>query len=232
MAEKFVIPMESNPDVLNKFLAKIGVSEDFKLIDVYGLESDTLDFLPKPIVAFILLFPCSSNYENHRKEEDEELKANPSKAPEGLFYMKQFLHNACCTIALFHAVLNNTNTIELKDGALKNFYEKAKDLSPEERGHLLEGDQDIIKIHQSLAVEGQTEAPSAEENVLFHFVALTNVGDNLMELDGRKNFPINHGKTSTETFVNDAAAVCKKFMRRDEKELRFTVIALAASGEQ
>jgi ubiquitin carboxyl-terminal hydrolase L3 len=115
---------------------------------------------------------------------------------------------------------------------LKNYYEKAKDLSPEERGKLLEQDKDIIEIHQSLAVEGQTEAPEAESSVLFHFVALTKVGDELLELDGAKNFAISHGKTTDDSFPADAAAVCKKFMSRDEKELRFTVMAIAPNGEQ
>jgi ubiquitin carboxyl-terminal hydrolase L3 len=120
---------------------------------------------------------------------------------------------------------------------LKSFYEKAKGLSPEERGKLLEGDKDIIEIHQNLAVEGQTEAPAdLEEKILFHYVALTMVGDKtdgeLMELDGRKNFPVSHGKTTAESFVTDAAEVCKKFMSRDEKELRFTMMAIVAGGDQ
>lgn len=101
--------------VLNKFIAKIGVdSEKFKLVDVIGLEDDTLAFLPKPVLAFVLLFPCSENYEKHRKEEDEKLSADKPKVPEDLFYMKQYLNNACGSIALFHAILNNLDVIELK----------------------------------------------------------------------------------------------------------------------
>lgn len=78
---------------------------------------------------------------------------------------------------------------------------------------------------------GQTPAPDADTKVLFHFVALTKVGDQLYELDGRKNFPVSHGKTTDDSFLKDMAAVCKKFMARDEKELRFTIMAIAA-GEQ
>lgn len=127
--------------------------------------------------------------------------------------------------------MNNLNDIEVKDGPLKSFYEKAKSLTPEERGKLLEQDQDLISIHQSLAREGQTEAPAEDEKVLFHYAALTNVGGELFELDGRKNFPILHGKTTEDSFLTDAAAVCKKFMERDQKELRFTIMAIAAAGE-
>jgi ubiquitin carboxyl-terminal hydrolase L3 len=99
-------------------MTQIGVSEAFNLVDVYGLEPDLLAILPKPVVAFILLFPCTENYENHRKQEDEELKANPQKIPENVFYMRQYLRNACGTVALFHALLNNTEVVELKVGKI------------------------------------------------------------------------------------------------------------------
>lgn len=209
----------------------MGVSETYELTDVFGLEPDLLAILPKKTRAFILLFPCTENYEKHRKEEDEALKNNVPKTPENIFFMRQYLRNACGTVALFHAILNNLQHIEIKDGPLKDFFEKAKDLSYEERGRLLEQDKGIIDIHQGIAHEGQTEAPPQDEKILFHFVALTSVGDELFEFDGAKNFPISHGKTSEDTFLADAAAVCKKFMARDEKELRFTVMAITPAGE-
>lgn len=141
--------------------------------------------LPPNVKALILLFPCSDNYEAHRKEEDEKLKKNPAKVPDDLFYMKQvtekslstagksyendftssfqIVHNACGTIALAHALLNNLKSITLEDGSvLKNFLEKAKELSPEERGKLLEGDSAFTESHQELAQEGQTATPGAE----------------------------------------------------------------------
>ena len=67
--------------------------------------------------------------------------------------------------------------------------------------------------------------------------------------DGRKPFPINHGATTPDTFLQvgytmyrkicseynyrlsmqDAAKVCQNFMARDPTELHFTVAALAAA---
>lgn len=99
-------------------------------------------------------------------------------------------------------------------------------MSPEERGKLLEQDKDIIDIHQNMARDGQTNAPEPGSNVLFHYAALAIVDGELFELDGRKNHPISHGKSSPETFLSDAAAVCKKFMARDEKEMRFSFMAI------
>ena len=54
----------------------------------------------------------------------------------------------------------------------------------------------------------------------------------IYELDGRKSLPINHGKSSPETLLEDAVAVVKEFMVRDPEELRFTIIALAATGTE
>ena len=130
-------------------MSKLGVSEAYKLVDVYGLDSELLAFIPKPVKSLILLFPCSDKYEAHRKEQDEKLKQDPPAIPSNIFYMKQYIHNACGTIALVHAILNNVDDIHLKDDSvLKNFFEKAKLLTPEKRGKLLEQDAAFIGTHQ------------------------------------------------------------------------------------
>ncbi|ETE61549.1 hypothetical protein L345_12698, partial [Ophiophagus hannah] len=72
-------------------------------------------------------------------------------------------------------------------------------------------------------------APSIDDKIDLHFIALVNVDGILYELDGRKPFPINHGRSNVDTFLEDAVEVCKKFMERDPDELRFNAIALAAA---
>lgn len=42
----------------------------------------------------------------------------------------------------------------------------------------------------------------------------------LYELDGRKEGPVPHGLTSSDTLLQDACAVVKQFMHRDPGELR------------
>ena len=221
------LPLESNPDVLTKYIHKLGVSSDFSLTDVIGLEPEMLEWIPQPVKSIILLFPTSEAYEKHRSEEHERLVADPEKYPEDLYFMRQLTHNACGTVALIHSVANNKD-ITLSDGVLKNFLESSQDLTPEERGKALENDEYFTADHQALAQEGQTVA-GLEEKVYHHFISLINKNGVLYELDGRKSFPIKHGKTSEETFVKDAANVCKEFMARDPQELRFTVMAFSAT---
>ncbi|CAG5081368.1 Similar to Uch: Ubiquitin carboxyl-terminal hydrolase (Drosophila melanogaster) [Cotesia congregata] len=95
----------------------------------------------------------------------------------------------------------NSLKIDLNDGALKNFYEEAKDLSFVERGELLMKEtNEIIDAHKQLAKEGQTQAPPEDEPVVHHFVTF---------VDGCKSAPINHGPTTKEAILDNAAKVCK-----------------------
>lgn len=88
----------------------------------------------------------------------------------------------------------------------------------------------LEEAHEGAAQEGDTKVPERDESVNAHFVAFTNVKGQLYELDGRKSFPVNHGATSAETLLEDAAKVVRGFIERDPGELRFTIVALAAAS--
>lgn len=52
----------------------------------------------------------------------------------------------------------------------------------------------------------------------------------IYELDGRKPFPINHGKCTE--LLKDVARITKdEFMRRDKNEINFNLIALVPNVE-
>lgn len=56
----------------------------------------------------ISLFPFFQ-YEEHCKEQEKEIEEKGQTISSELFFMKQFVHNACGTIALIHSVANNLN---------------------------------------------------------------------------------------------------------------------------
>ncbi|CAH4031005.1 ubiquitin carboxyl-terminal hydrolase isozyme L3 [Pieris brassicae] len=228
MAAEALVPLESNPDVINKFLQKHGVSTKWNIVDVMGLEPEMLSWVPSPSVAVTLLFPLSEAYEEYKRKEEAEILSKGQEVSKHLFYMKQNISNACGTIAVIHAVANNTDKIEIADGHLKKFLDSAKDLDPTARSTLFNNSEGIINAHKELAQEGQTQA-NPDEPVNHHFITFVHKDGALYELDGRKAFPINHGPTSSDTFLEDAAKVCKEFMARDPNEVRFTVMALAAT---
>ncbi|EFN89422.1 ubiquitin carboxyl-terminal hydrolase isozyme L3 [Harpegnathos saltator] len=221
------VPLESNPEVMTKFLHKLGVPKKWSVIDVYGLDPELLALVPKPVLSVILLYPVA--IKNEKTEEEEEVAKDKSDTPDSVYHMKQCISNACGTIALVHSVANNLDVLQLDDGFLKTFLDETKGLSSAERGDRLINAQGIIDIHMESAQEGQTEAPAEDMEVYHHFIAFVHKDGSLYELDGRKPSPINHGSTSPETLLEDAARVCKDYMARDPEEVRFTVVALAAN---
>ncbi|KAK9401697.1 ubiquitin carboxyl-terminal hydrolase isozyme L3 [Crotalus adamanteus] len=224
------LPLEANPEVTNQFLRQLGIHASWQFVDVYGSDPELLSLVPRPVCALMLLFPVTEKYETFRMKEEETIKANGQEVKPGVYFMKQTISNACGTIGLIHAIANNRDKIDFeKDSSLKKFLDESVPMSPEQRAKYLETYEAIRVTHESSAHEGQTEAPSIDEKVDLHFIALVNVDGILYELDGRKPFPINHGQSNVDTFLEDAVEVCKKFMERDPDELRFNAIALAAA---
>lgn len=228
------VPLESNPEVMTKFLHKLGVPKQWAIVDIYGLHEDLLALIPKPVLAVILLFPDNMKVgvkEDESTAKEEEAKTSETSEPGSVYHMKQFIPNACGTIALIHSVANNLDTINLQDGLLKEFLDATKDLSFSKRGEHLVYTQNIREMHEVSAQEGQTEAPGENVPVLYHFVALVHHNGVLYELDGRKPKPIEHGPTTPETLLEDAANVCKTYIMRDPDEVHFTMVALAAAAK-
>ncbi|BET02335.1 ubiquitin carboxyl-terminal hydrolase [Nesidiocoris tenuis] len=219
-------PLESNPEVMSKVLWNFGVSEKWNVVDVLSLDSEMLGLIPRPAVALILLFPTSEKYEKLKEEEEAKLKESGQKISKDVYFLKQYIHNACGTIALIHSIANNLDTISLKDGMLKTFLDSTKDSSPEDRGAELQKNADVAETHNNIAMEGQTGVPGDEEKIIHHFVAFVHKDGDLYELDGRKAFPINHGPTTPEKLVEDAAKVMTDIMKKDPDEVRFTACAL------
>lgn len=196
--------------------------------DVYGLDPELLSMVPRPVCAVLLLFPVTEKYEAFKQEQEDRLRDQKQEISPDVYFIRQTIGNACGTIGLIHAVANNLKHLEfVPNSPLKRFLDKTSKMTPEERAAFLEKDESIRVTHESSAQEGQTEAPSIDEKVNLHFIAFVNVGGQLYELDGSKLFPIVHGKTSEETFLEDAVEVCKVFMARDPDELCFTIIALS-----
>ena len=220
------LPLESNPDVMNKYLVNLGVDGTrWKYFDVYGLDPELLMMVPRPVCALLLLFPITENYQKFCKAEEQRLESKKQVISENVYFTMQTVGNACGTVAIIHSISNNTDKIGLKDGPLKCFLESTKSLSPKERAIALETDKGITLCHGESALQGQTQA--IDEKVDLHFIAFIHKDGHLYELDGRKPFPVNHGSTSAGSFLEDSAAVCKKFMDRDPTLLQFNIVALA-----
>ncbi|KAG1680446.1 Ubiquitin carboxyl-terminal hydrolase isozyme L3 [Nymphon striatum] len=215
--------------IVLQYLLNLGISSKWKIVDVFGLDDELLPMIPQPTAALILLFPANKKNSEFRTKQVEQIQSSGQTLDDSLYFCCQTIRNACGTIALLHSIANNTDKIELDaDKPLKKFLNLTMKMSSVERGAALEKDENICAVHEACAQEGQTEAPDREESVNLHFIAFVQKEGHLYEFDGNRPFPVNHGPSDSETFLKDAAKVCKEYMSRDPTEVRFTVMALTA----
>merc|ERR1712018_897672 len=78
------------------------------------------------------------------------------------------------------------------------FFEETKGDSPEVRAEKLEAHKAISEVHDEVARQGQTSAPSLDDKVDFHFIAFVEHDGRLYELDGRKSGPVDCGKIEAD----------------------------------
>ncbi|KAM3865142.1 ubiquitin carboxyl-terminal hydrolase isozyme L1 [Diretmus argenteus] len=215
--------MEINPEMLNKMLSKLGVGGSWRFVDVLGLEGEALSSVPTPCCAMMLLFPLTQQHESFRQQQ-----ANKVTGDSEIYFLKQTVVNSCGTIALLHTVANNKSKMVFEsDSALKKFLDETANMASDDRAKHLEKNQAIREAHDDVAAQGQCR-PEAD-NVNFHFIAFVNLNGQLYELDGRMDGPVKHGATKDESFITDAASVCREFMDRDQGEVRFSAVALCRS---
>ncbi|KAF9182750.1 Ubiquitin carboxyl-terminal hydrolase isozyme L3 [Haplosporangium sp. Z 767] len=223
------LPLESNPEVLDKYVRDLGVLAPWRYVDVMGLDEELLAFVPQPVHALILLFPINTKYEEYCKDERQRIdQQGQIVSPKVVFY-PQTISNACGTMGVLHSIANNWvsgGPLQLTEGSvIKNFLEKTINLSPEEKVKALEEDATLASVHENHASSGQTATPNLADDVNLHFVCLIERDGHLYELDGGKPYPINHGTTTKDTFLVDAIQVAKEFVKRDPDNLNFSVIA-------
>lgn len=102
---KHFIPLESNPGLFTKLIHQLGVSTALSFHDIWSLDDpELLSLVPRPVLAFVLVFPTPSDYEDRlAKESDAAVHRGKSK---DVIWFKQTIHNACGLYGILHAVAN------------------------------------------------------------------------------------------------------------------------------
>jgi len=168
-----------------------------------------------------------------RHAEEEKITALGQVISEKLYFIRQHVRNACGTIAVVHALANSKEALKIESGALHDFLLKTTNNTPSERGHLLGTDENMTKFHHESSRMGATN-PKDFAKADFHFVCFTAVDGYLYEMDGTKKFPINHGPTTQQRMLLDAASVIQKnFVQNNPGEIFFSLITLGpAQGDE
>lgn len=211
------IPMESNPEVMNSFLSKVGVKSHIEIVDVLGFDDEFLQMVEGKVEGVLLCYPMKGATDCTVDE----------KAKERLYFMRQTIRNACATMALIHLLANQCRDSDFEpNSTIREFIQESKQLEPEVKANKFESCETIATAHEKASVEGQTEAPAASESVEYHFISIIHNNNTIFEMDGRKHGPINHGPTKPETFLKDAIEVVKKFIDSDPGNPNFSMQAL------
>eukprot|EP00478_Filoreta_tenera_P001867 GABV01001908.1.p2 GENE.GABV01001908.1~~GABV01001908.1.p2 ORF type:complete len:216 (-),score=115.10 GABV01001908.1:11-658(-) len=210
---------------MNTYIHRLGVSEDFDFHDVFGMDPELLMMVPRPCYGVVLLFPITENSEKAKGEEEERIKKDGQTVSDKVYFTKQTVGNACGTVGLIHLILNNPAVKLDEDKFFAKFKKETANMNPDERAKALEDNRDIEEEHQVVAAAGESKIEDIER-INLHFVALVNIDGHLYELDGRKPFPINHGPTTDDSVLEDAAKVAKQFMDRDPTNVNFNIVSL------
>ncbi|OBT70735.1 hypothetical protein VF21_10269 [Pseudogymnoascus sp. 05NY08] len=244
---KTFVPLENNPQVMTHLLHNLGLSPSLSLHDVFSLsDPEMLAFVPRPASALLLVFPVSEGYERYRREEDGGLEeyggrgfasdAGGGKLGEvggeggGVLWFRQTIRNSCGLMALLHAAGNGSaREFVDPDSTLGKLLKEATPLAPTERAELLYNSPALEAAHSTSAQQGDTAAPPADDVVELHFVTFVVVNGKLWELDGRRKGPICRGEVGDgEDALGEKALEMgpRRFVGREEGELRFSVVAL------
>ncbi|KAI8047755.1 hypothetical protein BDF21DRAFT_433884 [Thamnidium elegans] len=220
------LPLESNPDVLNKIIHENGVDSEWSFTDVLGFDNESLSLIPKPVAAIIFLFPGTKTHKDFLEKEESHLKIHEQNISPNLMYFKQTISNACGMMALLHSLANNDHLVG--PGLFSKIIEDTRNMSPDERGEYLESCKELAELHDYGARHGQSATPALEDLFTNHFICFVQVDEHLYELDGSRAFPINHGKSVD--FVQDAAKIMRQFIERDPKDNEYSAIAFTKTA--
>ena len=105
---KHYIPIEANPVLFTQLIHQLGVSPSLEFQDVLSIDdSDLLGFVPRPVLALILIFPTSDVYEEQKAVQDaKEEDYKGSGEEEVVVWYKQTINNACGLYGILHAISN------------------------------------------------------------------------------------------------------------------------------
>ena len=225
-AKKRWFPLESSPDVMNRYIRKLGVTGGAAFTDVFGLDDELLAMVPPPVTAVVFLYPISEATEASLKAA-HAVTAEPVKVQP--YYMKQTVSNACGTVGILHALGNAQGTTTFGSGSfLEKFFEKTKTMTPGEIAAVVETDSDLDAEQATAAAEGQTRNAALDAPVDLHFICFTEVGGVFWELDGRQPKPLNLGPCGEGQLLARAAARVKEYMALDPKSSNFSIVAMTA----
>lgn len=243
------LPLESNPTIFTSFARRLGLHPDWSFVDVLGFDDELLQLVPRPVAAVILLFPTTEKIYAARAEEKKRLLADikggdVSEVVRGAYHVEQVASfgNACGTIACTHALTNaDLNGGVVGEGAaLTKFRAATENGTSRERGSALVADKLFHNLSDEAATDqsAQTTCPDRGDTYLgHHYCCLVPIHSadgtsdaeaRIIELDGTKVSPVDHGPVGNRDFLSAAAEVVKeRWLKLEPDRIDFVLMALS-----
>ncbi|KAK5399202.1 ubiquitinyl hydrolase 1 [Exophiala xenobiotica] len=102
MYTKHFTPLESDPAIFSELIHVLGVEEKLEFVEIYSFDVDTLIYLPRPVLAVIVIFPdddvaksAITGFGEHSFTSEERRR---------VVWAKQTINNACGFYAALHAI--------------------------------------------------------------------------------------------------------------------------------
>lgn len=133
-----------------------------------------------------------------------------------------------------HSICNNSSKLEFQPGSpLLEFARQNKGLSAEKLADHLQAAKALHSVTETVAGQGQTATPDAEDEVNHHFIAFVRSDDGrLLELDGMKLGPVDHGPCSPDELFDKAIHIIRDDMMTKTSNLNFSALALTTAPDE
>lgn len=221
--------IESDPGVFSELVEKVGV-QGVLFDEVWDL--DLLKTEPnKDIYGLIFLFKCNDAPENMNAELNDRIPLSP---PDGLFFAKQVIQNACATQAILSVLLNNDQKLNIGK-ELKEFKSFTQAFDPAMRGLAISNQETLRKVHNSFARESSfdfvDDDKSKNKEDSFHFVAFVNHKGKVYELDGLREGAmlvgaVESGKDWLDVVRPELQGRMERF-QAGKSEIRFNLLSIS-----
>lgn len=200
--------------------------------------------VPQPCIAVILLFPVSQQLA--RSEMARARRGSAHAVSPRVFFMRQYVGNACGTVAAMHALMNNRAQLTVGSGPLHELMgpsdsgdanaddgcdSEQQPAGAERLGARLSSSAGLMQASETSARLGSTPAPERGVDADYHYICFVQAHDGcLYELDGTKPTPINHGPIK-QGLLQESARVIREHFVSQMPGGHFNVMALVADPD-
>lgn len=228
--------LESDPGLFSLLVEEFGV-DNVKVQEVYDISKR----LETKVYGFVFLFRYELGDRRARKKarhlaaEDMCYVLEPSII-NGMFFAHQIIVNSCATHALL-SVLLNCPELELGP-TLTELKKFSAGLDPESKGYAIANMVELSRAHNkharpsniTLPLTGRKGSVVSSAHALmpetYHFVSYVPINGRLFELDGLKEYPIDHGPWGEHEKWTDLFQRTISFRLTESENFLFNLMAL------